>query len=349
MSGTARQQKPKVTMQQIADALGLSRNTVSKAFNAHATVPERTRALIFKKAQELGYQSIPPAAKHTAANLALLTRSMPNQSHYGSGFISAFSHAMSAAGYTLAIYIVSGEDAAALRLPPNLSAQNIAGILAIELFDRGYCDFLSALGVPVLFSDIYARADYTSLAADVIMMENRASACTLTTGLVQRGAKSVGFVGDKAHCNSFYERWCGYRQALNRAKLTMNPEACVLAADNSAAYGSSTWMAGQLRAMPALPDAFVCANDYIAISLIKALHKLGVNVPREVQVTGFDDSPEAKVIEPALTTVRIPSEGMGAIGAEMLLSRIRNPELPYRSTCVQTCIKWRESSGAAGL
>lgn len=340
----AKNPKPKITMQDIADALGLSRNTVSKAFNAHESVPEKTRTLIFEKAKALGYPGVPAArGGHAAANLALLTHNMPNQSHYGAGFLSAFTRRIAEEGYTLTFHIVSDANIAACALPPNLAAENVDGILAIELFDRKYCDFLCALGKPVLFSDIYARADYASLGADVILMESRASVCTLTTGLIGRGAKAIGFVGDKSHCNSFYERWCGYRLALNRAKLPIEKGLCILEQDSDL-YGSSTWIAEQLRKMPRRPDAFVCANDYIAITLMKALRKLDLDVPRDIMVAGFDDSPEAKVVEPHLTTVRIPSEGMGLIGAQTLLERMKAPDLPYRSTCVQCCLKWRDTT-----
>ena len=79
-----------------------------------------------------------------------------------------------------------------------------------------------------------------------------------------------------------------------------------------------------------LPEVFICANDFIAIDLICALRRQGVRVPEDIFITGFDNSAESRIIEPHLTTIDIPSSKMGYIAADLLLSRIREPETPYR-------------------
>ena len=96
--------------------------------------------------------------------------------------------------------------------------------------------------------------------------------------------------------------------------------------------------------MPCLPDAFVCANDYLAVHLMKALKCLNLRIPEDVMVAGFDDSPEATVAEPPLSTVRIPSGEMGFIAAGILLDRIQRPTLPYRCCYIQTTPVWRSST-----
>lgn len=113
---------------------------------------------------------------------------------------------------------------------------------------------------------------------------------------------------------------------------------------NSAPYGEAAWLVERLRAMPSLPDAFVCANDYLAVHLMKALKYLNLHIPEDVMVAGFDDSPEATVAEPPLSTVRIPSGEMGFIAAGILLDRIQRPTLPYRCCYVQTAPVWRETT-----
>lgn len=336
----------KITMQDIADACGLSRNTVSKVFNGRGSVPEATRQQVLEKARQMGYRQLPAAEDRPAVHgrsIALLTLCMPGRNHYGSNFISSFANRMSRAGYTLMIYEIQPDEHRDCRLPANFVLENTAGILCIEMFDRRYTDFICRLGLPVIFSDTYARADFSSMAGDFISMENTTSSMAVTSRLIEQGARKLGFVGDHTHCNSFYERFNGFRTAVARGGLTLDPNLCIVE-PNSAPYGEAAWLVERLRAMPSLPDAFVCANDYLAVHLMKALKCLDLRIPEDVMVAGFDDSPEATVAEPPLSTVRIPSGEMGFIAAGILLDRIQRPTLPYRCCYVQTTPVWRESS-----
>lgn len=337
----------RTTMQDIADACGLSRNTISKVFNGRGAVPEVTRRAVLEKAQELGYRQFPAekaAAPQRQAqrSVALFTHRMPERSHYGSLFVSAFANRLSRAGYTLMMYEILPEELRGKRLPANFELEQTAGILGIELFDRGYSDFVCSLGLPTIFADTYARADFSSLAADVISMENTDSTLAVTERIIAAGAKRLGFVGDRNHCNSFYERWNGFRTALARAGLPLDRSLCLLEED-SAPYGDTAWLVQQLGRMPRLPDAFVCANDFLAAHLMAALRRLGLRIPDDIMVTGFDGAPESAIIDPPLTTVQIPSADMGSIAAGILLERIQAPALPYRCTYVQTLPVWRST------
>lgn len=336
----------KITMQDIADACGLSRNTVSKVFNGRGSVPEATRQQVLEKARQMGYRQLPAAEDRPAVHgrsIALLTLCMPGRNHYGSNFISSFANRMSRAGYTLMIYEIQPDEHRDCRLPANFVLENTAGILCIEMFDRLYTDFICRLGLPVILSDTYARADFSAMAGDFISMENTTSSMAVTSRLIEQGARKLGFVGDHTHCNSFYERFNGFRTAVARGGLTLDPNLCIVE-PNSAPYGEAAWLVERLRAMPCLPDAFVCANDYLAVHLMKALKCLDLRIPEDVMVAGFDDSPEATVAEPPLSTVRIPSGEMGFIAAGILLDRIQRPTLPYRCCYIQTTPVWRSST-----
>ncbi len=96
--------------------------------------------------------------------------------------------------------------------------------------------------------------------------------------------------------------------------------------------------------MPVLPDALLCANDFIAIHLMMALKQMGVSIPDRVMVAGFDGTPQSAVVEPSLTTVQIPGAEIGRLAADILLERIENPGRPFRSTYVRTVPIWRAST-----
>ncbi|MBR5089177.1 MAG: LacI family DNA-binding transcriptional regulator [Ruminiclostridium sp.] len=329
----------KITLQMIADACALSRNTVSKVFNDRGSVPEATRKLVLDKARELGYaqlqESSPaPAAPSTQGkNIALLTQHKLLSHTFGAYFITSFTDQICRAGYTMKMYEVSADEIKEKRLPPHLVLGETSGILCIELFDREYQDMITALGIPCLFVDGYARVCRSLLNCDFVSMENYAAMFVLMDRLFENGAERIGFVGDREHCNSFFERWTGYAAALLTKGIHWDDSISILDED-AENYGDAAWYIEKLKKMPVMPDAFVCANDFIAIHLMSALKKLGYRVPDDVMVTGFDGSPEASVVEPTLTTVSITSTEIGALSAGTLDMRIRYPEHPYRRISV---------------
>lgn len=342
MSGIKR-----ITMQDIADACGLSRNTVSKIFNGRGAVPESTRSLVIAKAQELGYRQLvdaEPAAPAAvpARTIALMTHSKPVNHNFGSLFITNFTDQICRSGYNLQVFEISSEEYQKNLLPPHFVLSDISGILAIELFDRDYTKMLCTLGLPTLFIDSYTGAPSELMQCDLMYMENYASTKALTQRMIDAGAQRIGFVGDISHCSSFRERWNGYRAALADAGLSVEHSCCILE-DDEKPYGELDWVLEQLDAMPALPDGFVCANDFIAISIMQALRKKNIDIPTDIMVTGFDGSPEAGVVSPGLTTAQIPSATIGRLSADIMLERIASPDLPFRTTFVQTTPIWRDS------
>ena len=152
----------RVTMQDIADACGLYRNTVSKIFNDRGTVPEATRSMVYQKARELGYIQATPASpvqvETQGKSIALLACHLPTEDHFCTVFVPAFAQRLSAMGYTLMVYKITPEELKARLLPEGMSLEQTAGILAIELFDREYMDMVCGLGIPTTFVDAYAGA-----------------------------------------------------------------------------------------------------------------------------------------------------------------------------------------------
>ena len=96
-----------------------------------------------------------------------------------------------------------------------------------------------------------------------------------------------------------------------------------------------------------LPDVFVCANDFIAFDLMQILRQLNIQVPEDICLCGFDDSPAAKLITPPLTSIHIHNEILGVCAIDLLLSRIKDPTLNYRTVYTETNIVYRESVNIA--
>ena len=337
----------RMTIQELADACGLSRNTVSKVLNERAAVPASTRQHVLEKAQELGFfqftaeASVKPAPVHQ--NVALLTSRMPVSCHFGTLFIPALTGFLSRAGYMLMMYELTEEEISGKKLPEGIPLEQTAGVVAIELFDGGYLKMLTGLGLPTLFVDHTSDVLYKVMDSDRICMENVASTVAITRHLLSQGATRFGFVGDPEHCCSFYERRISFEYTLWKNGYRLDPAMSICEPDESP-YSDPDWIRNRLEAMPELPDAFFCANDFLAIRVMTALKQMGVAVPQRVMVAGFDGTPQSAVVEPALTTVQIHAAKMSRVAATMLINRIQNPDREFCTTYVKTTPIFRTST-----
>ena len=335
----------KVTIQDIAEKLNLSRNTVSKALNNTGIISDSTRNTVIQTAIKMGYKTniniedtIDIKSPECINEIAIFTSNLPSGSHFGAGFLSGLEKKLRNYEIKLSIYIIRESDLHNLELPSNFDAKSIDGIICIEMFDEKYSNLICNLGIPTLFVDCTPINGHFELKSDILLMENLNSVYNLTTTLINNNVKNIAFIGDKNHCQSFYERWQGYHFAvLDNIDL--------VSTENIKSYLSNyIWPLDELLALPKLPEALICANDFIAISVIKMLKKINISIPEDILVCGFDDSKEATIIEPKLTTIKIPSYEMGDIAADLLLNRIKNPMAPFKTTYIKTSLKYRDST-----
>lgn len=343
----------RITMQDIADSCGLSRNTVSKIFNGRGSVPEATKELVYRTAQELGYSQIPALPNTTAPKatvsaespkiIAVLSHSNPLNHSFGSFFIKAFSDQICRSGYAVKLYEISSEEIEQKILPPYILSEDTAALLCIELFDKDFLELICKQSIPALIVDGSYYFNRSLLSCDYISMENTGSSIALTEHLISLGARTIGFVGDILHCNSFHERWDGFSFAMKQAGLTVDEAYCILDS-NDEPYADYDWLSDKLNHMPSIPDAFVCANDFHAIHMANVLKRHGLSVPDDVMIVGFDNSPESRIVDPKITTADIPSADIGIKAADMLISRIAYPERSYTSCYVKTTPIFRGST-----
>lgn len=348
----------RITLQDIANELGLSRNTVSKAMNNTGSIAEETKQKIFQTAVEMGYKQfaiLPTIQSQTQSSaspsvhmantkeIALFTHSLLGGSHFGSKLLDSFQKKIGEFGYKLSIYLIRDYELDHLIFPANFNEGNTAGILCLEIFSETYSRFLCNQSIPLLFVDTVVNHIALNLSADLLYMENKTSSYIMLKSIMEQGYTNIAFVGDYSHCQSFYERWSAYCQIMSDWNLPVKDENCIHD-DDSNPYADIKWMSNRIQSLPSLPDAFFCANDFLAISTLKALKSLSIPVPSQTMVCGFDNSPEATIIEPTLTTIRIPSSSMGYTAADLLLSRIEHPQMPFRTTYIRTDVIYRDST-----
>ena len=346
----------KVTIQDIANELHLSRNTVSKAINNTGVLADATREKILRKAAEMGYKqfsylpvfdgnsnagdaSILPVDKR---EIAILTTRFLNNSHFAAMMLDRFQSELQHLHACMTIHRISPAELAAKELPSSLNTEHTAGIICFEVFDYDYAQMLCTLGIPLRFVDTPVMEMRPPLQADRLYMENRIEIQNMMAQMAQRGRKRIAFAGDKAHCQSFHERYLAYKDAAEHFGMATDWPTC---ATQKAQPNYSEYLYQSLRGCPTIPDAFICANDFIAMDLINALHRLGYSVPDDIWICGFDDSQEASYFSPRLTSIHIHGQIMGYAAANLLMTRIEEPSLNYRTVYTETNLILRESTG----
>lgn len=349
----------RVTIQDIADALGLSRNTVSKAINNTGVLADATREKILQKAIEMGYKQFsylgslphsPETAKDVsvpAGEIALFTGNSLGGSHFGSIMLDKFQKDISALGYSMTIHRVSSENFETMSLPITFSPENTKGIMCIEMFDYNYCKMLTDLGYPMLMVDGPVLSYAKPLKADMLLMNNATGIFSLIDTTKKKGVSKIGFVGEVTHCRSFFERYTSFRDAMFLYSLPIVEEYSLTQTHpNNMQY--TEYLYHSLQKMEELPELFICANDFIAIDLLQALKKQGINCPADILIFGFDDSPESRMITPKLSTCHIHSQIMGFSAVHLLISRINQPDLDCRTLYTETDLIYRESTLVKG-
>lgn len=347
----------KVTIQDIASELQLSRNTVSKAINNTGVLADATREKILRKAAEMGYKQFAylPLFQEGAAKtaglsilpsdkreIAMLTTQFLSSSHFSSMMLDRFQSEIDHLHSGMTIHRISPIELKEKKLPSSLNIQRTAGIICFEVFDYDYAQMLCDLDVPLLFVDTPVMDMRPPLKADRLYMENRIEIQNAVAHMVQRGKKRISFAGDKNHCQSFFERYMAYKDAMEYFGLTEGLSTCAMPSGQQN-YPVSLYET--IRRFKTMPDAFVCANDFVAMDLVKALNELGYSVPDDIWVCGFDDSQEASYFAPRLTSIHIHGQIMGYTAANLLMTRIEEPSLNYRTVYTETNLILRESTG----
>lgn len=343
----------KVTLQDIADALNLSRNTVSKAINNSNGISDSTREMILQKAVEMGYKQFSYVKSASATpfinseyfkggdtpkEIALFTTSALTTSHFASLMLDKLLDEIQSMGLSLVTYRVTNDDLSNLKLPITFNKNNVCAVICIEIFDYAYSEMLCTLDLPVLFVDCPPLIGGKELNADILLMNNTTGISQVINDCIKNGTQRFGFIGDYMHCQSFFERYSAFRTSLLANELPIDEKYIIRYED-----GNVSTMAKQLESLERFPEVFICANDFVAIDAMLILRNLSKKIPEDIRFLGFDDSQESRSFSPTLSTVHIHTQSMAYSAVQLLASRMIDPKLENRIVHVATDLIYRES------
>jgi LacI family transcriptional regulator len=308
-------------MSDIARELEVSTVTVSKALSGKDGVSGALRKTITRKAEELGYvyNSLPRNMKEGRYYLIgiLISSKFIGESSYYWVFYQRLLEAMKQTRYLGVLEIVGDEDERKCTVPSVLSAKRIDGVIVLGQMGDPYIAMITSTTARCVFLDFYSGIG----SCDCVASNNFLGSYKLTSLLIAAGHKNIGFIGSTAATTSILDRYLGFCKAMMEAGLPR--ETAIEDRDGRGIYID-------IMLCPDKYTAYVCNNDQIAGTVINQLRRLGLNVPEDISIVGFDNESEVVTAGVGVTSLEFNMEAMCRMAIDLLIQHIEVPDYVCR-------------------
>ena len=306
--------KNKVTMQTIADRIGISKVSVSKALNGQPGISQTLRREIQKTALEMGYMRQSEAGlKHRKLAFVVPKRFFLKNENFYTTIYYYLNKKCQISGQALSNFVVNSEEERCLATPSLLSTDNFDGIFIAGEISENYLKSLVRLGIPIVLIDFYKA----SMNLDCIISDNFYLGYCATVHLIENGHRKIGFIGDIHETTSIMDRYYGYCKALRQNGLPVNDRWHIVNNDpQTGVYNLDVELPEDL------PTAFVCHCDMAAHFLMQSLVKAGFSVPADVSVISFDNTDLSRFTTPKLSTFDISRQKIALEAFGRMMGRL---------------------------
>lgn len=322
------------TVRDIAREAGVSIAAVSYSLNGGGTIGEEVRLRVREVADRLGYRPNRSARSIRTGRNTTIGLVLPDlRNPYYPALAQSIEHAARQAGYTVVLIDTSGMNDDEMSGVRHLEEHGVAGVIWCRTSgpDEAAQDTFT---VPVVMIGA------PGVSFDNVTINDREGGRQLASHLLEMGHRRFGVLTGASVSEGLDERKIGFIEALSGRGEVVWQRTSPFSIDLNDA------------AMAALAQrnitALMCGNDMIAIGALRAARQLGIAVPEQLSVVGFDDIPWASIVTPALTTVHQPVAEMAATALTLLLDRIAEPDRVVRHFKVNVTLIRRDSVVAAG-
>ncbi|MGI5170157.1 LacI family DNA-binding transcriptional regulator [Spirillospora sp. CA-253888] len=307
-----------VGIKQVAQRAGVSPGTVSNVLNRPERVAEETRIRVHRAIEELGFVRNGSASSLRAGHgrtIGLMILDLGNP--FFTEMARGVEDVMSEREYAVILCGSAGQPKREERNMRMLAEQKVRGVLVTPVSDkRKGLALLRERNIPTVMLDHAAlRADQCSVTVDDVTGGRLA-----VEHLLERGARDIAFVGGPLSTRQNADRRAGALQALETAGRGRLREVIVDEMTPRAGQEAAEHLLGEL------PDAVFCANDLLAMGVLRVLLQQGVRVPDRVMLIGYDDIEYTLAAAIPLSSIRQPTYQLGRIAAELLLDECDHPE-----------------------
>lgn len=332
------------TQKDVARLAGVSRSTVSYVLNDQTQlkipISQETRQRVMQAIADLGYEPDAGAQALIRGETKTVGVIIPViDNPYFWQMFAGISDELQEAGYSLHLSrhpLDAQQESNTIRELMRHRVDGFILLAAVKYLLPRLIDDLRKAGQPVV--EITAsKAEF-----DHVIHDYSSGTRALMSHLLELGHRRIGFIYGVTQEVQGFDRLLTYRQALQEAGLTGNQVFEMHCGDTledgyRAAY--------DLLSRPNRPTALLVINDLLAIAVIRAANDLGLAIPRDLSIAGFDDIPFSNYLTPRLTTVSGKAEESGRDAVRLLLKRFAEPELPQQVTTARVELIIRESTG----
>lgn len=330
----------RTSLKDLADKLGVSIATVSRALRNSHEVGEEMTQKVKQLAKELNYRPNPFAQSLRKEAPRVIGVIVPNLvTHYYAAVLDGIEDYASKLGYSV-ISANSHEDhereAQALDNFLNMHVEGIIACLAQDTTDYSHFEQLHEMGVPLVF---FARCCLEDMFSQVVG-NGDVAAQEATQHMIETGSRRVAFIGGPNHLDMVRRRKHGYLEALreNRIPIDRNLVVCDKIDFDVARNATLRLLEGENP-----PDAILAFNDIITYAAFDAIKSKGLRIPEDVAIIGFTDGDTAAFVTPRLSAIMDQAHVQGTKACQLLMKSINGDEKIYKEV-VPMILKIRESS-----
>jgi LacI family transcriptional regulator len=342
--GNGAGRSPRLTIRQVADLAGVSTATVSRVINGRADVSERARKTVMRVVREHGYSTNRTARGLSAGRTGLVGVTLPVLHHsYFSVILAGAGEALYEHDMRMVLCPTHHEREREVTLLERLMQGTTDGALLILPEESG--DELSALhehGYRFVIVDPHQPLDER---VPTVSAAHTSGASEAVEHLLALGHRRIAAITGPQGWIATEERRRGYRAALAAGGLMPDAQ---LEVESDFSVKGGVQAAQTLLDLDDPPTAIFAFNDMLAIGAMQAARQRGVRVPEQLSVIGFDDTFEASIVTPTLTTVRQPLAEMGRMAVALLVRLLGDQRIEALHVELETKLVLRESTAPVG-
>ncbi|MCI8967039.1 MAG: LacI family transcriptional regulator [Lachnospiraceae bacterium] len=331
----------KVTIQDIAAEMGLSRNTVAKALNGGLVSPQ-TRHAVVQKAWQMGYakldENLVEEVKSTyrrANTGTILVLFNHMQSTFWTRALAGISNAVNDEGYRMQLHVVDDKDKDG-EVTGRLIADDVKGIIFLSVFPAKFVKGIGRKKLPVTFFNSPVNAQEYIRIGDVINVEGFYSMNALTDYVIkQKGCTKFAYIGFAEGSRMIQARYLGFLNACSQNHVQLDDRLQYTCPANSVGY-SYAMVEEVVKNMPYIPEAIVCEDDDVAKHVSLALLQRDPHAVKRVVITGFNNTLETDFFKKDILTVEVRIEEMGRRLVKSVIDKVKCPTMDAAFTTIAT-------------
>ncbi len=340
--------KHRIRLKDIAEKLGITVTTVSKALKDYPDISNETKKEVKRLAEELNYQPNSQALALRSNRSYTIGLIIPEIVHFFfSNVIKGIMNCAEQSNYRVLITLSNNSmklEKKQANLLFNTKVDGVLVSLANETNTTSHFDMFKEFEIPIVMFD-KINEDFK---CNKVTIDDKQGGFTATEHLINQGCKRIAHIGGPKTPLNSVNRFEGYKKALLKYGLDFDSSLVKECVDVTLEEGYA--LASQLLQQKTPPDGIFAITDQVGVGAIQAANSLSVKVPEQVKIVGFSDSQVAQISKPSLSTIHQPGYEIGEMAAKLLIDEIElqdgnNEQLmDYRQIILDTYIIKRETS-----